>query len=72
MWDAADIALGGRAVSELAGGAASMASTALTIPVQTATGGWYVIGRVDAGNAVVETSEVNNNAARSIQVTAPQ
>jgi subtilase family serine protease/subtilisin family serine protease len=71
-WDATDIALGGRTVGALAGGTASTASTALTIPAETPTGGWYVIGRVDAGNAVVETSEVNNNAARSIQVTAPQ
>jgi subtilase family serine protease/subtilisin family serine protease len=72
MLDAADIPLGGRTVGALAGGATSMASTALTIPLDTPTGGWYVIGRVDGGNAVVEVSEVNNGNARWIQITAPQ
>jgi len=69
--DAADIALGSRAVGALAGFAASTASTALAIPVETPVGGWYVIGRVDAGNTVVEISEFNNNSARWIQITAP-
>ncbi|HXV08240.1 MAG TPA: CARDB domain-containing protein, partial [Burkholderiales bacterium] len=71
-WDAADIALGGRTVGTLAGGAASTASTALTIPAETPTGGWYLLGRVDAGNAVVEIAEFNNSSARWIQITAPQ
>jgi len=72
MWDAVDVPLGGRTLGTLAGGAASTASTALTIPVETLTGGWYIIAKADAGNAVLETTEMNNTTARWIQITAPQ
>jgi hypothetical protein len=72
MWDASDIALGGRAVGTLAGGAGSTASTTVTVPAGTAAGGWYVICRVDATNALQEVSEVNNTTARWMQITASQ
>ena len=62
--------LGERSVSALAAGASDTASTALTLPAGTATGAWYVIAKADAGNSVPETSEVNNIAARSIQIGA--
>lgn len=72
MWDASDIALGSRAVGTLAGGAGSTASTTVTVPAGTAAGGWYVICRVDATNALQEVSEVNNTTARWMQITASQ
>ena len=66
--DASDLPLGTRAVPPLAAGATSVASTLLTIPTGTAAGGWYVIARADAADAVVETQEGNNTAARLVQV----
>jgi subtilase family serine protease len=67
-FDASDSLLGGRAVSALAGGAASAASTSVTIPPGTAAGTWYIIARSDAEGVVIETSETNNNSARAIKV----
>jgi subtilase family serine protease len=67
-FDASDSLLGGRAVSALAGGAASAASTSVTIPPGTAAGTWYIIARSDAEGVVNETSETNNNSARAIKV----
>ena len=67
-FDAADSMLGGRAVSALAGGAASAASTTVTIPPGTAAGNWYIIARCDAEEVVTETSETNNKSARSIKI----
>ena len=66
--DASDLPLGTRAVPLLAAGATSVASTPLTIPAGTAAGGWYVIARADAADAIVETQEGNNAAARLVQV----
>ncbi|MCI0686777.1 MAG: hypothetical protein L0Y54_06000, partial [Sporichthyaceae bacterium] len=68
--DAADVPLGERSVPVLAAGASNTASTALTVPAGTATGGWYVIAKADAGESVPETSEVNNLASRWLQIGA--
>jgi subtilisin family serine protease/uncharacterized membrane protein len=67
--DANDTPLpGGRAVPDLAPGAASSGSTTLTIPAATAAGTYYVIAKADGDNLVSETQESNNAAARAIQI----
>jgi subtilase family serine protease len=68
IFDASDSLLGSREVTALAGGAASAASTSVTIPPGTAAGTWYIIARADAEAVVIETSETNNNSARSIKI----
>ncbi len=66
--DAADIALGSRAVPALAAGDSHAASTAITIPAGTATGSYYVIARADAADAVAELYESNNTLGRTVAV----
>jgi subtilase family serine protease len=68
--DGGDLLLAERAVSALASGASSSQVTNATIPSGTAAGTWYVIARSDSAGVVVETSESNNNYARSLQITA--
>ena len=67
-FDAASVLLGTRAVPALAPGATSSGSTALTIPLATAAGTYFVIGRADADNLVPEFQEANNTTARQLQV----
>ena len=68
-FDAADVLLDAtRAVGPLAGGATSGRTSAITIPAGTAPGPWFVIARTDAGDAVTESTETNNLAARAVQV----
>jgi hypothetical protein len=55
-------------VAPLAGGASSAGTTTITIPSGTAPGSWFVIARTDAGDAVLESTEGNNTAARAVQV----
>jgi subtilase family serine protease len=66
--DDADTLLGSRSVPALAAGAASSASTTVTIPPETAIGSWYVIAKADGEDVVIETSETNNTSARSIRI----
>ncbi len=66
--DGTDIPLGSRPVSALAAGAVSSASTMLTIPAATAAGTYYILAKADSGNAVAETNENNNIAAKSLTV----
>jgi subtilase family serine protease len=66
--DAADLALGSRAVPALAAGASSTGTTALTVPAGTATGVYYLIAQADADQVVAETSEANNTALTPVQV----
>ncbi len=67
--DASDpILLPDHAVPELVPGASHAAAISLTIPANTAVGTYYLIAKSDAGNAVVETQELNNTLARSIQI----
>jgi subtilisin family serine protease/subtilase family serine protease len=68
--DSGDLALGSRAVPALAAGAGHSASTALTIPANTATGAWYLIVEADADHALAEALETNNVSYRSIAVGA--
>jgi subtilase family serine protease len=69
LLDAADPLLAGaRAVPDLTGGAASSGSTTVTLPPVIATGTYYLIAKADADNAVIETQETNNTAARTIQI----
>ena len=69
--DSGDIPLAGaRNIPALAPGETSAGASAVQIPPQTAAGSYYVIARADAGEVVAETSETNNNAARSLKVGA--
>ncbi|HSD77737.1 MAG TPA: CARDB domain-containing protein, partial [Solirubrobacteraceae bacterium] len=69
-WGAGDTPIGSRAVPALAAGAASSASTTLTIPANTPAGGYYVIARADADAVVAEAEETNNVIARPLQIGA--
>lgn len=66
--DAGDSMIGSRVVPPLASGAASSATTTVTIPPGTPTGAYYLLAVADADGALVETFETNNLQARSIQV----
>ena len=68
-WDALDTPIGERTVLPLAAGASSgPVSTNVTIPAGTVTKTWYIIARADAGSAVTETIETNNNKSKSIKI----
>ncbi|MBI5740484.1 MAG: PD40 domain-containing protein [Nitrospirae bacterium] len=66
---AGDRYLGSRAVPALTGGVASSVVTSVTIPANVTAGTYYIIGAADAGKAVAEFNENNNNKARAITVT---
>src|SRR5262249_27847464 len=66
--DAADIAIGSRAVPALASGASSAGATPVTIPAGTATGRYYILAKADGANVVAEKNEANNVSARSLRV----
>jgi subtilase family serine protease len=61
--DAGDEPLGSRTVPPLAAGATDAATTTLTVPADTTTGTYYVIGQADTANDVAETAETNNYRA---------
>ena len=67
-FDAGDQLLAERSINSLGPGATSIASTSMTVPAGTAPGYHYLIARVDAGGAVVESSETNNNSAHLTRV----
>jgi subtilase family serine protease len=69
-WEVSDLRLGWRPVTALAGGAASTASTAVTIPVSIAPGRYYVIVKADADEVVAESTETNNVRAATVLVGA--
>jgi subtilase family serine protease len=70
-WDAADVALGSRSVSDLAPSAQEAASTPVTIPASTAVGTYYVLARADAEGSVGESLENNNvKASAAIKIGA--
>jgi trimeric autotransporter adhesin len=58
---------GNRAVPPLAAGTSSTGATTVTIPAGIA-GTFYLLAQADAGNAVIETNEVNNTRSRSISI----
>jgi pectate lyase len=65
---AGDIDLGERVVPPLAAGAASTQQTLLTIPSGTTPGTYYLVAMADAGHAVLERTESNNQRWRSLLV----
>jgi serine protease AprX len=66
--DASDILAGSRSVPALAAGGSSSGSTTVTIPETLVSGVWTIIARADSEAAVVEISESNNTASRSIKI----
>ena len=60
LFDAADVMLGSRTVSPIAGGAPNTATTVLTIPTTTPIGTYFIVAQADAANTVAETAETNN------------
>ena len=74
--DAADTPLQSRAVGSLGAGLTASATTMVTIPADTAAGGYYLIANADDGAAVVEHTENNNtkflfvNVGPDLMVTA--
>jgi large repetitive protein len=68
---AGDVLLGGRVVPALAAGTSDAGTLTLTVAASTPPGTYYVIGRADATDEVVEALETNNTYVRTIQVTAP-
>jgi subtilase family serine protease len=67
-WDVGDVRLGSRTVASLAGGAASAATTALTIPASTSVGTYYLFARADDDGAVAEVAENNNLRSSTVRV----
>ena len=69
LLDGADVTLGAvHAVPELAASGTSQVSIPLDIPAGTSPGSYYVIAKADADAIEVETSELNNTAARQLYV----
>jgi YD repeat-containing protein len=61
--DGSDVLLSGsRQISSLAAGASNSGNTNITVPVNTAAGTYYVIGKADADNTNPESDESNNTA----------
>src|SRR5437764_1008782 len=58
-----------RTVPALAAGASSSGETAVTIPVGTASGSYYLVAYADAAEAVTESNNSNNQTASALQVT---
>ena len=65
-FDVNDALVGSRAVPELAPGAASTATTIVTMPPNTGAGSYYLFARADADAAVAEIQETNNTFTRAI------
>ncbi len=68
-FDAADVALGSRAVAALAAGASDAGPASLAIPAATAAGSYYVLAVADGDAAVTETIETNNVRGLFIKIT---
>jgi len=69
LFDGSDALLGSRSVPVLGAKGASRASTALTIPVATAAGKYFILAVADGTDVVAEVDENNNLKSRSITVT---
>ena len=66
--DANAVLLGTREVPALAPGASSIGSTAVTIPLGTPPGTWFILAKADGAGALVETSESNNVVGRMLKI----
>ena len=68
--DALDTLLGTRPVPALAAGVeeAAAVDAVLAVPDSVAAGNYYVIGRIDAANAIAESNETNNDRASATLV----
>ena len=66
--DGGDQLLASRSIDPLVPGAANIGSVMITVPLGTAPGYYYVIGKADASAAVAEVSETNNNFQQVIRV----
>jgi subtilase family serine protease len=69
VWDAGDTPLQSRLVPALAGKEKHSGSTNVTIPANTAPGTYYLIGKADNAEIIMETDENNNSRARRITIT---
>jgi subtilase family serine protease/subtilisin family serine protease len=66
--DAADLALGSRAVPALGSGVSNSGSLTVTIPPGTPIGTFYVYVKADADGSVSETNETNNTTYRFLRI----
>ncbi len=66
--DANAVLLGTREVPDLAPGASSTGSTAVTVPPGTSPGTWFILAKADGAGALVETSESNNVVSRTLKI----
>jgi subtilase family serine protease len=69
-FDAADVALGSRAVPALPPSGTSNGVLSLTVPAGTPAALYYIIAVADADDAVAETIETNNTRSLVIRITA--
>ncbi len=68
----ADSSIGTRAVTSLAAGGTSSATTTVTVPASLAAGSYYVGAIADSANQVIESNESNNSiVGTQIQVLKP-
>jgi subtilase family serine protease len=63
-----DVLLGSRAVPALAAGASNTAATALTVPIGTARGTYFLLAVSDATKVVTEARETNNVKSRAFTI----
>lgn len=66
--DAADVALGSRALPALASGASNAGTTLVTIPAETATGAYYILAEADGAHVLAEKNEANNMSSRILRI----
>jgi len=67
--DASDTLLsGGRAVPELAPGAASTGTASITLPSDLGAGSYYLFVKADADGTVTESQEWNNTSLKTINI----
>ncbi len=66
--DANDVLLQSRSVPALAANTSSAASTAVTIPANTADGSYFLIAKADATGVVAESNETNNTRTLTLRI----
>jgi subtilase family serine protease len=69
VFNAGDVALGGRPVASLGAGVSESGAVSLVIPASLAAGNYYLIAVCDADGSVVESTETNNTRALVIKIT---